>query len=150
MRLGTGSDRGTRTRNALFAGGSKVPKCPKCGTKIDRLDYYGNVTIVYFASLDAQGRMDYDEKDRVEGDGQNDFECPECEAVLFNDEDSAIQFLKTPTPTEKEEIIAEIERIRTFLLPPAGETVTQEDAASAEEALDKPADKLKGIGEGEE
>jgi len=124
-----------------------MPKCPECGEEIDHLNHYQAVTVKYIARLDAQGRMDYEEKDRTGGDGTGQYNCPKCEETLFATDAAAIQFLKLPPPMD--EIIAEIERIRTLLLPPAGETVTQEDAASAEEALDRLADKLKGKGEPE-
>jgi predicted RNA-binding Zn-ribbon protein involved in translation (DUF1610 family) len=71
-----------------------MPKCPKCGEEIDRLYYkvvdYGTVW------LKENGELDWELASETYGDEQKsacEFKCPKCHAVIFDDEDEAVEFL---------------------------------------------------------
>jgi len=70
-------------------------KCPKCDREISTLRNIEAV-VEYKVGLDAQGDMEYRQKesDDFYADIGDAFRCPECDEVLFNDEDDAIKFLK--------------------------------------------------------
>ena len=65
-------------------------KCPKCKKEIDYLKHYesGEYYYKYFGN---------DEYEGIEFLGNSkviDYECPECQEVIFTDEDKAKKFLK--------------------------------------------------------
>ena len=64
-------------------------KCPKCKEEIFGLMNYQSGENRYFLDLDG----DYELKDFQENGKVNDFECPSCGKVLFNDEKKAKKFL---------------------------------------------------------
>lgn len=64
------------------------PRCPKCGAGVDCLEYTGletvkaTYTLTEFIGWEMEGVM-----------GSEEFLCPECTALLFNDEEDARKFL---------------------------------------------------------
>ncbi|KKN51457.1 hypothetical protein LCGC14_0622730 [marine sediment metagenome] len=68
--------------------GNKI--CPKCKGKISYLRWSENA--VRFGSFEKDG--DYI-TDSVEGNGGMEYLCPECDEVLFTDEQEANDFLHT-------------------------------------------------------
>jgi len=64
------------------------PRCPKCGEGIDCLDYTGleavgaTYTLTEFINWDMEGVV-----------GSEEFNCPECNSLLFKDEVDARKFL---------------------------------------------------------
>ena len=72
-----------------------MPKCPKCGVKIDNLINICTEEIESDFTINDMGYGEYDEIDANPipiNDGF--FICPECGKILFYDEQSAIKFLK--------------------------------------------------------
>ena len=68
---------------------NKMVKCPRCQKEIFGLDNYQSGENRYFLDLDGE----YDLKE-FKGDGKsNEFECPSCGKVLFDDEEKAKKFL---------------------------------------------------------
>jgi len=67
-----------------------MPKCPKCNAEIE--------TLTNFVSGEKKFTFDdsgnYEEVDFNECGKVNDYECPECQEVLFKDEEEALAFLK--------------------------------------------------------
>jgi predicted RNA-binding Zn-ribbon protein involved in translation (DUF1610 family) len=64
--------------------------CPKCGKKIKFLNNYQSGEDLH--RLYCEG--DYEHKGFIANNQVNDFACPECKAVLFNDERKAKRFLE--------------------------------------------------------
>ena len=58
-------------------------KCPKCGEEIDRLMEYLPMQKKSEIFLDDNGNYDRWWISEFESDGDIDYECPECSAVLF-------------------------------------------------------------------
>ena len=83
-----------------------MPNCPKCDADIKHLkDYAFGATIVYIFSVSEEGRAHYSfKRDIIEGT-KDEFECPECTAVLFKNEEEALAFLKGES-IEREEVAA--------------------------------------------
>lgn len=71
-------------------------KCPKCGREIDTLQNFQAGTMEYELKIDKDDDEEYTKMDfEPEGnDSDNDFMCPRCYEVLFNNEEDAIAFLK--------------------------------------------------------
>ncbi len=69
-------------------------KCPICNREIDRLELTAGGVMFYHLSLDVDGDVQWEERNFVSEDQMREFECPECEAVLFHKESEAIAFLK--------------------------------------------------------
>ena len=64
--------------------------CPKCKQKIESLNNYESGEMKSYLNEDGGWEEDY-----FQGDGKtNDFECPNCQEVLFKDEEEAIEFLE--------------------------------------------------------
>ena len=63
--------------------------CPKCKKEIGYLVNWQSGENRY----DYNGE-DYEHQDFIPNDATNDYECPECNEVLFKGEDSARKFLK--------------------------------------------------------
>ena len=66
-----------------------MPKCPKCGEEIDHLINVCSAWKLYRFYSNGS----YEWIDDVSGD-VNEYECPECNEVLFTDEAEAQKFLK--------------------------------------------------------
>jgi len=79
-----------------------MPKCPKCGAEIDYLHEFDKVEEKFRFSIDDNGLPDYAHLNYIaESEEVIDFECPECDALLFEDEEKATAFLKgEPIPAE--------------------------------------------------
>lgn len=85
-----------------------MPKCPKCETDIDYLNYYAYeltkacVSIVNVKTVQGiiNEELDYYHWDSLgTTKGEVDFECPECSEVLFHTEEEAKEFLKQQKQT---------------------------------------------------
>jgi len=64
-----------------------MARCPVCGSEIEYLKNYVKAEKVYYFDGERSSTI------LLEKDGE--FECPECNEVLFTDEDSARRFLKS-------------------------------------------------------
>ncbi len=69
-----------------------MPKCPKCNEEITLLRWSENAVRfgTYFGK--NQHNITYDVSS-VESNGNDEFSCPECDEVLFNEEEKAEEFL---------------------------------------------------------
>jgi len=70
-----------------------MPKCPKCGNEIDELINYSKGWEKHRFWIDSQGYPQYEMDEFIPDEG-NEWECPECNEVLFTDEEEATKFLK--------------------------------------------------------
>ena len=71
-----------------------MPVCPKCGEEIAHLTRFTKVWHEYKFSIDEEGNEQHEFVDSTV-DGDNDeFECPECGILLFEDIEEAEKFLK--------------------------------------------------------
>lgn len=66
-----------------------MSKCPKCKKQIDVLEYRGTHSVI---SRFERNGVYTDEG--IEDYSDIFYSCPECFAVLFEDEDGAIKFFK--------------------------------------------------------
>ena len=69
-----------------------MPKCPKCGKEVDQLKARVSEVSDWLLMLE-DGDPYWEEEDRTRT-GDITFGCPECEAVLFQDEEKALAFLR--------------------------------------------------------
>lgn len=78
-------------RSKENSGNAKYRKCPICGNKINYL--LGHSEAKYFVEFDSKSN---DLKWEEASDSQEErvFECPSCGNELFDDEESALEFLK--------------------------------------------------------
>ena len=67
-----------------------MPKCPKCGKEIDYLVNVESGDMDYRFNPDG----DYYPGEFLSDGGRNEYECPLCQATLFTDETTALEFLK--------------------------------------------------------
>jgi hypothetical protein len=72
-----------------------MPKCPKCNEEIDHLHLYERFEKKYDYGVESKFFIADVDPDDIE------FECPECNEALFDNEDDADAFLKGAT-NEKE------------------------------------------------
>ena len=71
-----------------------MAKCPKCGEEISSLTYWGSVEERYNATIDKDECMEYNLENRTSTDEYSEYECPECQHVIFTCEKDAVNFLK--------------------------------------------------------
>jgi hypothetical protein len=74
-----------------------MPKCPnlKCGVEIDKLDNIVSGETVYRLRLSLDGtEAEYETDEFYPDNGENRYECHECQHVIANNEEEAIKFLK--------------------------------------------------------
>lgn len=65
--------------------------CPECKADIDCLNYYESGEMKY--TINDEGH--YEQDGDFRGDSKTtDYECPECQAVIFTDSITALNFLK--------------------------------------------------------
>ncbi|RLG34529.1 hypothetical protein DRN97_02350 [Methanosarcinales archaeon] len=85
-------------------GGDNMPRCPKCGKEIDHLKDFSPVWQEYKMTIDENSDAHYEfVDDSLPIDSMNDeYQCPECEEVLFTYADDAIKFLRGETLTKGE------------------------------------------------
>jgi len=71
-----------------------MPKCPKCGEEIDYLiGYYRYESSNFLHMIDGEPERTFrDEATYLEG--EDEYECPLCEKVLFDNEEDALEFLR--------------------------------------------------------
>jgi uncharacterized C2H2 Zn-finger protein len=76
--------------------GEIMPKCPKCGAEINELLYYAyELNHAHFYVNENTGRAEFHNWDTIpDTKGDPDFECPECEEVLFHSQEEAEKFLR--------------------------------------------------------
>ena len=72
--------------------GKKVV-CPKCGKEISYLWDFSKVENRYRFEI-FEGEVDYELVDSYSLNEIDEWECPECTAVLFTDEEEAARFLR--------------------------------------------------------
>jgi hypothetical protein len=70
-----------------------MPKCPKCGKEINFLKSYVYSRDEFNFVIDNDGTFDYDYVDNWDCVIDREFCCPECEEILFTDEEDARDFL---------------------------------------------------------
>jgi predicted RNA-binding Zn-ribbon protein involved in translation (DUF1610 family) len=68
--------------------------CPKCGKEIDHLNQFAQAEMRYKFTLDAKGNPVSVRLGPSEFEGEDDFECPECQELLTCDEKDAARILK--------------------------------------------------------
>jgi len=68
-----------------------MPKCPKCGKEINGL-YYGAAEINRYWFTIEEGKANYSIDDSWTE--YSEYDCPECGAPLFTDEEEAEKFLR--------------------------------------------------------
>ena len=69
-------------------------KCPKCDREISSLQNIVTGTMDYEFKIDDAGDEEYTRMEFEANGNENDFVCPLCWEVLFNNEEDAIAFLK--------------------------------------------------------
>lgn len=75
--------------------GEELAKCPKCETEIDRLNNIQSGCNAYDCWLaDDKNSLNYQHEEFYADDHTNIWECPECQATLFGNEEDAIKFLR--------------------------------------------------------
>lgn len=70
-----------------------MPICPKCGKEIDYLRSFCKQSAEYTLQL-RNGEPDYEHLSSADFYEDEEFACPECDEILFTDEEEAIEFLK--------------------------------------------------------
>jgi hypothetical protein len=75
-------------------------QCPKCKSEIDSLNNVQSGTMAYDLSILDDGEIHYESGDFEADDNVNEFWCPLCNAVLFNNEEQAVSFLKNKKEVE--------------------------------------------------
>ncbi len=72
-----------------------MPKCPHCGSEIEYLRDFSPSWEEFRFSLDEGGEV-YESQDNIcpMDSVDDEFECPECNHILFADLQEAIDFLK--------------------------------------------------------
>ncbi len=72
-----------------------MPECPKCKAKVESLRLFEKGETEYRFELDGTGDpQKLIQMQICDDDPPQDFECPECNKVLFKDWDEATAFLK--------------------------------------------------------
>lgn len=88
-----------------------MPKCPKCNAEIDYLLLFSRIEQRARFELDPSG----DPQVLVEGDvpdyEDDDFECPECNAVLSHDRDDAEKFLRGKEVCHADEVVSAVQGV---------------------------------------
>ncbi len=86
-----------------------MPNCPKCNAEIVYLNLFSRIEQRARFELDPSG----DPQVLVEGDvpdyDDDDFECPECNVVLFHDRDDAEKFLRGEEVSHADEVVPEVQ-----------------------------------------
>jgi len=72
-----------------------MPKCPKCGKEIYYLIYYAYELQKAYVGLDTSGNLEYGNWDSLGiTKGEVEYRCPECNEVLFHDQEEVKRFLE--------------------------------------------------------
>jgi hypothetical protein len=74
--------------------------CPKCGKEISTLKMYEDAEFVrmpYLITATQPQEIGWDQVDTITEDKEIDFECPECNEILFTDQETAEKWLLDPT-----------------------------------------------------
>ncbi|MHC1636290.1 MAG: hypothetical protein ACXQTS_06715 [Candidatus Methanospirareceae archaeon] len=71
-----------------------MPKCPICGKGIETLDYYEKNCWQRAVFFLYNGVPNYTNFDTLSCD-ETEYRCPECDELLFTDEEDAVEFLES-------------------------------------------------------
>jgi len=73
-----------------------MPKCPNCKAELDHLHHFPHMEIRHLAKLDADGDLESwpDPDSEWCQTDDDEFECPECNLLLFTKWCDAENFLK--------------------------------------------------------
>jgi phage FluMu protein Com len=69
-------------------------KCPKCDKDIVELRCYEKLEKRRYYTLTNEGKPYYYGENWTDFEGELEFECPNCDSLLFTDEGDASDFLK--------------------------------------------------------
>jgi len=76
-------------------GGKKnMPTCPKCGKEIDHLNQFAPAEMRFKFTVGKDGESHSVPLGPSTFEAEEDFECPECQELLTNDEEDAARILK--------------------------------------------------------
>ena len=70
-----------------------MPKCPECGAEIDYLNNYQTGQTKYNFMLDEHGHPIHVDGYSLNWILEEEYECPECDIALFDNDESAGKFL---------------------------------------------------------
>ena len=80
-----------------------MPKCPRCEKEIDHLRCFVKMKDEKYVTLGKDGRLKFEDMNNMfpadGGEVGDDYECPECQYVLFTEDDLARRFLANETVT---------------------------------------------------
>lgn len=87
-----------------------MTKCPKCGKEIDHLRDFSPAWQEFKATIGKDGYMSFEPMENYAPmDRPDDYECPECNTVLFTDQVEAENFLKGEDEEgEGDELLSEV------------------------------------------
>ena len=71
----------------------KSIRCPHCGTEIDRLINVQSGNMTWNVEL-FKDELTFDDSEFFNDDVRNNFECPNCNHVIAENEEDAIKILK--------------------------------------------------------
>ena len=73
-----------------------MPKCPKCGTEVDQLTNFSLHWTEHRFTVSDDGLPSYHVSENIvmSDPVENEYVCPECDAVLFKSEAEALTFMK--------------------------------------------------------
>jgi hypothetical protein len=68
-------------------------KCQKCKKEIKELIYNSKVEVSQTFELDENNKVNYGSMEDYGDHYDDEYSCPNCDTVLFRDEDTATKFL---------------------------------------------------------
>lgn len=68
--------------------------CPKCGKEIDHLNQFAPAEMRFKFTMGKNGEAHSAPLGPSTFEAEQDFECPECQELLTNDEKTALAILK--------------------------------------------------------
>ena len=71
-----------------------MPRCLKCGSELNWLRLWSGNWSSYQFFLNEAGQCESFLEDEFWDEDKDEFQCPECQEVLFQDEEKAIAFLR--------------------------------------------------------
>jgi endogenous inhibitor of DNA gyrase (YacG/DUF329 family) len=72
-----------------------MPKCPKCGEKIDWLYEYDEAEVRFKLYVDSEGDPVWSDREFIDATGDLiEYACPECNQVVCDYEEEALAFLR--------------------------------------------------------
>ena len=73
-----------------------MPKCPSCSSEVTYLKCYTDCEQLYY----FRAGCEYETRDVILSDDRSEYECPECSKVLFNNDETASNFLEGKEVTD--------------------------------------------------